>query len=169
MTSDDDIDPREDARNAIPEWAKEKYKNLRAAGERDLDPDSPFFIGREGLPDPSGRCIVFPGAEPPFVTFETGADLQAVKIERAFQVHSVMPPKNRWVKLLGEYPEKPPGTVWRDKLDGGPGFFTPEGHGVSKIVRLGVVRRGDSTIYTIPFSGMGTNVFDRFFEKAHLV
>jgi hypothetical protein len=158
---DDDIDPRKDAQESAPDWAKERRRFVRSPTEAELDPSSYFFL--EGA---SFESLIFPGGgDPSFVHRDVGVDLQAVKVEKMWQVHSVKPGSNKWSKLLGEYDTEPKNT-WRDKSEGGPGYFTPEGHKVDPTAYLGVVRRGDPNVYTIHFPSLEMHVFKAWFELA---
>jgi hypothetical protein len=159
---DDDIDPRKDAQESAPDWARDKRRFIRPPTEAELDPTSYFFIKGATF-----ESLIFPGGgDPPFVHRDVGVDLQAVKVQKMWQVHSVKPGTNKWLKFIGEYPEKPPGTAWKEKWEGGPGHFTLDGNKVDPVRHLHGVRRGDLNVYTIKFPSLEVHTFDDWLEVA---
>jgi hypothetical protein len=154
LFDDDPIDPGRDAVESAPAWLKEKRNWLRILRESDseLDPDSSFYE-----PDAVVADLYFQGGPGPRrLLGHKGVALMIPFVAPSYQVYSVKP-NGRWLKKLAELPEQPAGTRW----DAGKrGYFTPDGHVVSKLYYVNALRRGDPTPYTIRFSGPETRTVD---------
>jgi hypothetical protein len=173
MTTDydddgDDIDPAKDAAEAFADYRPRRNFFRFPTADEQLE-SSPFYIEGVGPDD-----LVLSGAPPGYqlVPRETGEIFLTVKEEWAYQVHSLKP-NGQWLKLIDELPERPASakkipdprggkdrTVWR----------TPEGHDVSAVLYLGLMRRIegklDPTVYTIKFQSGELSTYFRWRDEA---